>query len=192
MTPWENHCSPKYGVQQQNYIWDLIGIGANIHTCWEIECLQYALLPWPLPERQSMVLWPPCRVVIRQPVSNWTDKDRQVCEACNWSKEVDFIMTVAWLSHECWKMIVGNWSLTIYCWKLIAGYWLLEIDCWKLIDGNLLLEIDCWILIAGNWLLEINCLTLIAGNWLMKIYCWKFIDGNWYLEIDCLKLIAGN
>ena len=65
-------------------------------------------LPWPLPESQAMVLWPPCWRVTDWP-SHWTDKNRHVC---NWSRVVDFLiivpllshdclMTVSWLSHDC-------------------------------------------------------------------------------------------
>ena len=74
------------------------GIGATIRIGREILCLPYAgFLPWPLPERQPMVLWLPIRDVTDSP-SKWTEKNRHVC---NWSRVVDYVMTVSWLSHHC-------------------------------------------------------------------------------------------
>ena len=99
-----------------------------------VKIFQCFFLPWPLSERQVMVMWPPCWRVTDS-WSNWTDKNRHVCKARKWSRGVD--------CHDC----------------IMTVSWLLEIDFWKIIAGNLLLEVDCWKLIAGNWLLvlEINC-----------------------------------
>ena len=37
--------------------------------------------------------------------SNWTDKYRRVCKVCNWSRVVECLMTVWWLSDD-WLMTV--------------------------------------------------------------------------------------
>ena len=50
-------------------------------------------LPWPLPERQAMVMWPPIQDVTNRFKS--TDKNRHVCKACNWSRVLDCLMTVS-------------------------------------------------------------------------------------------------
>ena len=85
----------------------------------------------------------PFRTLLSNHLTEQTRTDMSA-KVCNWSRGVNFLMTVSWL-------------LKIDCWILIAGNWLLEIDCWKLIAGNWLLEIDCWKLIAWNWLLENDC-----------------------------------
>ena len=62
-------------------------------------------------------------MVMRSPVSSgdvsnlrgWvrTDKNIQVCKSYNWSRVVDCLMTVSWLSHDCWKLIAEDWLLEI-------------------------------------------------------------------------------
>ena len=128
-----------------NFLW--LSHGGLVTVSW-------LFLPGPLPERQAMVMWPSCLNVTDWLIFNWTDKNRHVCKAGNWSR-VDCLMTVSWLSPDC--VMTVSWLLKIDCWSLIPGNWLLEINCWKLIVGNWLLEIDCWKLIAWNWLLEIDC-----------------------------------
>ena len=59
------------------------------------------VLPWPLPERQAMVVWP---VVTHKGVTDHlTEQTRTDMSAivCHWSRVVDLFMTVSIPSHDC-------------------------------------------------------------------------------------------
>ena len=48
----------------------------------------------------------PCGHPVASGTFHWTDKNKPVCKVCNWSRVVDCLMTVSWLSHDC-IMTVG-------------------------------------------------------------------------------------
>ena len=47
---------------------------------------------------KAMAMRPPCWKVV---TSNWTNENRHVCKAWNWSRVVDCLMIVSWLYHDC-------------------------------------------------------------------------------------------
>ena len=101
-------------------------------------CQGLVFLPWPLPERQAMVMWHPC----------FQNQKSHVCLGLK-------LESRSRLSHYWLKTF--SWLLEIDCWKIIVGYWVMKIDCWRLIAGYWLLCI-----FTGSWLLNIDCCKLIA------------------------------
>ena len=77
-------------------------------------------LPWPLSERQSMVLWPPVRVTdwLIDWSFHWTDEHKHVCKTCTWIIVLDFLMTFSWLSHGFLMTfsIISHDILMIFSW----------------------------------------------------------------------------
>ena len=92
------------------------------YACW------YFYNGLSLPERQAMVMWPPCWNVTQSP-SNWTDGNKQVSKACNCSRVVDFLMIVSWLSQDC--LMTVSW-LSHDCLMIVS--WL-SYDSLRVVSG---------------------------------------------------------
>ena len=65
--------------------------GGGARSLLEVQ-KEAAFLPWPLPERQTMVLWPPCCSVSDH--LKLHTRTNMFAEVCNWSRGVDCLMTV--------------------------------------------------------------------------------------------------
>ena len=90
----------------------------NNFKIFQFLLLLFSSLPWPLPERQAKVFWPPTQNASHWS-SHWTDENRHVCKACNWSRGVDCLMTISWRSYDC--LMAVSW-LSHDC--LITVSWL--------------------------------------------------------------------
>ena len=54
---------------------------------------------------KEMAMRAPCWKVTDSFASHWTDKNRHVCKASSWSRVVECLITVSWLSHY------ANWII---------------------------------------------------------------------------------
>ena len=124
---------------------------------------------------------------------NWTDENRHVCKACNWSRVVDCLMTVSWLSHDSLRILS---RLSHDC--LMTVSWLFLATIWRQLSGNFLVTFlqHSGHFLATFWQLSGNLLATfwriygnflaISGNFLETF--WPFFFCNFlatFWQLSC-------
>ena len=76
----------------------------------------------------AMVMWPPIKGMTHSP-SNWTDNNKHVCKVCNWSRVVDCLMIVSWLSNDCLMAVLWLYYDCLMTQKEFIRIWWAMSQC---------------------------------------------------------------